>query len=75
MSTVNEQSKTLKLFTKKIDDLNTKLDNLENKFSKLVAENDQIKNHLDLFEKDFTSLRQKTNYSNIELELVIANQG
>lgn len=51
VSAVNERSKTLKLFTKNIDNLNTKLDNIENKFAKLVPENDQIKSRLDLFEK------------------------
>jgi len=35
VNAVNDQSKTLKLFTKKIDDLNTKFDILETKFSKL----------------------------------------
>ncbi|KAL4097221.1 hypothetical protein QTP88_022029 [Uroleucon formosanum] len=55
VNAANEQGKTLKSFTKKLDDFNLKFVNLETKLSELEAGNTQLKSRFDLFEQDYVS--------------------
>lgn len=66
----NEQGKTLKAFTKKLDDLNAKFNNLETKFSKLETENTNLKSRFDLLEQDYILLKEKSRSPAFEIELL-----
>lgn len=70
VNAANEQGKTLKSFTKKLDDLNSKFVNLETKLSELEAGNTQLKNRFDLFEQDYVSFKQKTSSPAYQIEIL-----
>jgi len=70
INAANEQSKTSKTFTKKLDDLILKFDSLESKFSKLEADNTHLKSRVDSLEHDYDFNKQKYNSPAFEIELL-----